>query len=111
MLCPIDQSTLVKTTRDGVEIDSCPLCRGIWLDRGELEKILDRAHGEMPGVRSNAPRGNLDRTSDTRPQATNVVGKLKGAMRDRDTKADTTDQQDGPRSSTRRSFLDDLFDF
>ena len=35
--------------RSGVEIDYCPTCRGIWLDRGELDKILDRAHQDVTG--------------------------------------------------------------
>tara|TARA_R110002094_G_scaffold137503_3_gene129077 strand:+ start:1165 stop:1416 length:252 start_codon:yes stop_codon:yes gene_type:complete len=43
MKCPIDGDTLVITDRSGVEIEYCPTCRGVWLDRGELDKILDRA--------------------------------------------------------------------
>jgi Zn-finger nucleic acid-binding protein len=43
MLCPIDGENLVMTDRSGVEIDYCPKCRGVWLDRGELDKIIDRA--------------------------------------------------------------------
>ena len=43
MQCPIDGSELVMTERSGVEIDYCPKCRGVWLDRGELDKIIDRA--------------------------------------------------------------------
>lgn len=43
MKCPIDSSNLVMTDRNGVEIDYCPECRGVWLDRGELDKIIDRA--------------------------------------------------------------------
>ena len=43
MKCPIDGAELVMAERQGVEIDYCPSCRGIWLDRGELDKILDRA--------------------------------------------------------------------
>lgn len=43
MLCPIDQTELVMSDRQGVEIDYCPKCRGVWLDRGELDKIIDRA--------------------------------------------------------------------
>ena len=43
MKCPLDQADLVMTERQGVEIDYCPQCRGVWLDRGELDKILDRA--------------------------------------------------------------------
>ena len=44
MKCPTcADSTLVMTDRQGVEIDYCPSCRGIWLDRGELDKLLERA--------------------------------------------------------------------
>ena len=44
MKCPAcPDSNLLMTDRQGVEIDYCPACRGIWLDRGELDKLLDRA--------------------------------------------------------------------
>lgn len=43
MKCPNDDTVLVMTDRQGVEIDYCPQCRGVWLDRGELDKIIDRA--------------------------------------------------------------------
>lgn len=43
MQCPIDQSELVMSERSGIEIDYCPKCRGIWLDRGELDKIIERS--------------------------------------------------------------------
>ncbi|GIJ00417.1 hypothetical protein CLV28_0276 [Sediminihabitans luteus] len=43
MQCPVDQSVLVMSERSGVEIDYCPTCRGVWLDRGELDKIVERA--------------------------------------------------------------------
>ena len=43
MRCPIDGTALVITDRTGVEIDYCPQCRGVWLDRGELDKIIERA--------------------------------------------------------------------
>jgi len=43
MLCPIDQSELVMSERSGIEIDYCPQCRGVWLDRGELDKIIERS--------------------------------------------------------------------
>ena len=43
MNCPVcPDQTLVLASREGVEIDHCPKCRGVWLDRGELDKILDR---------------------------------------------------------------------
>lgn len=48
MKCPVDNATLVMTERAGVEIDYCPECRGIWLDRGELDKIVERAASEVP---------------------------------------------------------------
>ena len=43
MLCPVCRVALVMSERQGVEIDYCPTCRGVWLDRGELDKILERA--------------------------------------------------------------------
>ena len=47
MKCPNDGATLTMSERSGVEIDYCPECRGVWLDRGELDKILDRASAEL----------------------------------------------------------------
>ena len=46
MKCPIDQSELVMSERQGIEIDYCPQCRGVWLDRGELDKIIERSGSE-----------------------------------------------------------------
>ncbi|WP_119458252.1 zf-TFIIB domain-containing protein [Rhodospirillaceae bacterium SYSU D60014] len=43
MQCPIDKVDLVMTDRQGIEIDYCPKCRGVWLDRGELDKIIERS--------------------------------------------------------------------
>ena len=44
MQCPVCPSaTLVMSDRQGIEIDYCPQCRGVWLDRGELDKIIDRS--------------------------------------------------------------------
>jgi uncharacterized protein len=43
MQCPTDGATLVMSERSGIEIDYCPTCRGVWLDRGELDKILERS--------------------------------------------------------------------
>ncbi|QJW37399.1 zf-TFIIB domain-containing protein [Cellulosimicrobium protaetiae] len=60
MLCPTDQTVLVMTERKGVEIDYCPTCRGVWLDRGELDKIIDRSveseiAAEAAGPAATAP--------------------------------------------------------
>ena len=43
MKCPIDQTELQMNERQGVEIDYCPKCRGVWLDRGELDKLIERS--------------------------------------------------------------------
>lgn len=60
MKCPnCPDVTLVMTERQGVEIDYCPSCRGIWLDRGELDKLLDKAAAvavpAAPAVVASAP--------------------------------------------------------
>ena len=43
MDCPICRVPLVMSDRQGIEIDYCPGCRGVWLDRGELDKIIERS--------------------------------------------------------------------
>lgn len=48
MQCPVDGTTLAMADRQGVEIDYCPQCRGVWLDRGELDKLIDREAGAGP---------------------------------------------------------------
>ncbi|MBL8990974.1 MAG: zf-TFIIB domain-containing protein [Phycisphaerae bacterium] len=54
MKCPAcTTADLMMTERAGVEVDYCPKCRGIWLDRGELDKIIQRASAEERG--SGAP--------------------------------------------------------
>lgn len=54
MKCPSDNVALVMSERNGIEIDYCPECRGVWLDRGELDKIIDRA-GAMTSPAAAAP--------------------------------------------------------
>ncbi len=46
MECPTDGATLVMSERSGIEIDYCPTCRGVWLDRGELDKIIERSYAQ-----------------------------------------------------------------
>ena len=58
MACPIDGTTLVMSERQGIEIDYCPSCRGVWLDRGELDKIIERnAAAEQPAAPPPPPQG------------------------------------------------------
>ncbi len=47
MPCPVCTVPLVMSERQGVEIDYCPQCRGVWLDRGELDKIIERSGRDM----------------------------------------------------------------
>jgi uncharacterized protein len=58
MKCPVcPDSTLAMSNREGIEIDYCPQCRGVWLDRGELDKLIERgaASGPAGRVESYAP--------------------------------------------------------
>jgi Zn-finger nucleic acid-binding protein len=55
MPCPVCQVSLVMSERQGVEIDYCPKCRGVWLDRGELDKILERSAQEAPSAPVQQP--------------------------------------------------------
>ena len=50
MPCPHCAESLVMSERQGVEIDFCPRCRGVWLDRGELDKILERSSRDMASL-------------------------------------------------------------
>jgi len=55
MQCPSDGTVLVMSERSGIEIDYCPTCRGVWLDRGELDKIIERGTREYGGAPQAAP--------------------------------------------------------
>jgi Zn-finger nucleic acid-binding protein len=56
--CPVcPESTLAMTERQGVEIDYCPNCRGVWLDRGELDKLVDLSARQVPAAAAAPVRG------------------------------------------------------
>ena len=55
MACPVDGATLVMSERSGIEIDYCPTCRGVWLDRGELDKIIERNAAQAPQAQAPSP--------------------------------------------------------
>ena len=62
MKCPsCTETALVMSDRQGVEIDYCPQCRGVWLDRGELDKLIERSAAMTPAPAS-------DRTARSQPQ-------------------------------------------
>jgi Zn-finger nucleic acid-binding protein len=58
MNCPVCNVALLLSERQGVEIDYCPKCRGIWLDRGELDKIIERSEQPTSGQPAAAPSEN-----------------------------------------------------
>ena len=64
MKCPHCTTTLVMSDRQGIEIDYCPDCRGVWLDRGELDKLIERASNDAPRSSSSAPRSTRRDDSD-----------------------------------------------
>jgi Zn-finger nucleic acid-binding protein len=94
MNCPVDGSELRITDRQGIEIDYCPQCRGIWLDRGELDKVLERS--AQPGYRDERERAAPAPFRDERERYDD----------DRSHRG-----QEYRGKSKRRSFLEDLLDF
>ncbi|MEP9369966.1 zf-TFIIB domain-containing protein [Xanthobacter sp. VNH20] len=59
LLCPVCRISLVMSERQNIEIDYCPQCRGVWLDRGELDKIIERSTSKNAPTPppSDGPRG------------------------------------------------------
>jgi Zn-finger nucleic acid-binding protein len=82
--------------RQGIEIDYCPQCRGVWLDRGELDKLIERALSQSPAAELQRPR-------------------QKAPERPRDYESDfdhnSGDYHGDYRKKKKRGFLGELFDF
>jgi len=89
MKCPVDGAELMMSERQGIEVDYCPQCRGVWLDRGELDKIIERSAAESARYASASPEPRYDERRDHR---------------------DYDDRSGKPRKR-RESFLGDIFDF
>ena len=81
MKCPsCPDSTLTMSDRQGVEIDYCPQCRGVWLDRGELDKLIDRAGSQpVPTHPVNVPQPQY-RDSGYRENSDNYPRRKKSWM-------------------------------
>lgn len=73
MPCPVCKVALVMSDRQGIEIDYCPQCRGVWLDRGELDKIIERSAAEMPAPPTNQPQPQ-NQTYQQQPFSSNNHG-------------------------------------
>ena len=56
MQCPVDGTTLLMSERSGIEIDYCPQCRGVWLDRGELDKIIEKNAQSLESAAAPPPQ-------------------------------------------------------
>lgn len=69
MKCPVcKEPELVMSERQGIEIDYCPSCRGVWLDRGELDKLLEKAVSGMANTQSAQPQRSQQPHYPSQPQ-------------------------------------------
>ena len=91
MSCPVCRVPLTMSERQGVEIDYCPQCRGVWLDRGELDKIIERNAQDYAA----SPAGPASRQPPPR---------------DRDYDPGYGRHHGGHPHKRRKSFLEELFD-
>lgn len=101
-LCPVDQSQLVMSERQGVEIDYCPNCRGVWLDRGELDKIIERS------LTMTAPAPAPEPPRSSRPEPT--YERYPERRRDDDRSGYRGDYRPDYRRKKKESWLSELFD-
>jgi Zn-finger nucleic acid-binding protein len=95
MKCPACQIELKMADRQGIEIDYCPQCRGVWLDRGELDKIIERS----------SPERFTSMPSRERKEAYERDEPLGRRWDDEEYERDIF------KGRRRRSFLGELFDF
>jgi Zn-finger nucleic acid-binding protein len=100
MRCPVCDVQLSISSREGVEIDFCPQCRGVWLDRGELDKVIERAAASLaPASVGGRESGYYDERREPRyDDRERHDDDHRGSERDR-------------KKRKRRSFLEDLFEF
>ena len=97
MPCPVCKVPLTMSERQGVEIDYCPQCRGVWLDRGELDKIIERSANE------NAPPTQVSAPPQQAPQQQQGSGYPNPGY-------GYGQQSKYPYGKRKKSFLEDLFD-
>lgn len=97
MKCPHCNETLHMTHREGIEIDYCPECRGVWLDRGELDKLIERSEAWSGGAQPQ-PAREQHRSSEREEH------------RDRDYDRDDRRSVAPPKKKKKSSFVGDLFE-
>lgn len=123
MNCPVCNVPLSLSDRQGVEIDYCPRCRGVWLDRGEIDKIVERevatygplARRDMAPGTHEPPFYRDDHAVEREPYRSETCPRDRDDYRrDRDHDGDRDEDRHGDRHRKKRkreSFLEDLFDF
>lgn len=79
--CPVCRVDLVMSDRQGIEIDYCPKCRGVWLDRGELDKIIERSLREPSSVQEQPQPGFLPQPGAPTPWGQHLLSLATRAMR------------------------------
>jgi Zn-finger nucleic acid-binding protein len=106
MNCPVCVVELKISDRQGVGIDYCPKCRGVWLERGELDKILDRANSmETNRRRDNDDDDDFDDDDDDRGPFSGGGGERRGRG------FPQGGRPQGGQGERRESFWSNLFDF
>ena len=111
MLCPVDGETLVMADRSGVEIDYCPKCRGVWLDRGELDKIIDRGASAAPAPPAARAAPAAAPVWTAEPRGTEPPRAESPRRQDDRYRRDDDDDDRRHPKRRREGFLSDLFDF
>jgi Zn-finger nucleic acid-binding protein len=101
MKCPNCEATLMMTERQGVEIDYCPKCRGVWLDKGELDKIIEKSTAAESSQQLKQNDMNRDRRDDDDDDDDDDNGGFLNRNKN---------QQNNP-NRRRGGFLSNLFDF
>ena len=89
-LCPVDSTELRRIERSGVHVDACPSCRGIWLDRGELDKIVAQEGADDDDFEREIGGGDRERGRERKPDSSGYAK---------------------PKKKKRRSMLEDFLDF
>lgn len=90
MKCPVDGRELLLTHREGIELDYCPECRGIWFDRGELDKVIERTNLQLDAA---------------------AVPRDRSEKYDKYDKREKYESYEKPKKKKASSFLSDLLEF
>jgi len=112
--CPRCGAMLTMSERQGIEIDYCPQCRGVWLDRGELDKIIERADAvrssppPQPAASPPSQPHGAPASGWTQPVAQPQQQPWRGGDRDRDDDRDS--YRHGQHGKKRKGWLGELFD-